>query len=248
MAAKARKNSIYVVYEGYREGYFLDHLKGYSNVRLNTVFSSGGSANEIVITGIKHSARDVNVYVLFDEDFEGKPDQRISDETLEGLAKAWKLNKDALIDCPYKQLQALNTGLQNPILIVSQPQSIDGFLLQLLDNTHKNTLEGKTTKQLKEIIKGMLGNIRLYDDDTQQIQSYDEKINLYKEELAKQIQSDPNYRERRHLLESKIRDCGRSKNKVVFMRFLSDKLSMPLMLAKRKDIPELDVLLKAFGL
>jgi len=45
MAAKTRKDSIYVMYEGDREGAFLEHLSSYSNVRLNPQPCNGGSAN-----------------------------------------------------------------------------------------------------------------------------------------------------------------------------------------------------------
>ena len=149
MAAKTRKNSIHVVYEGYREEYFLEYLESHSHVRLNKLFCSGGSANQIIINGIKHSARDVNVYVFFDEDFESMSDQKISQ---------------------------------------------------------------------------------------------------YKAEIAKQKQSDPNYHQRRRSLEEKISEYGRNKNRAIFMRFLSEKLPLPVITAKRADVPEADILLKAFGL
>jgi hypothetical protein len=142
----------------------------------------------------------------------------------------------------------MNTGGRNPILVISRPQSIEGFLLRLLDSPQKDRLEGKTTKQLKDMIDSMLNNVRLQNEDVRQIQSYDEKIARYKEEIAKQKKNEPNYRERRRSLESKIADCERGKNKVTFMRFLSDKLPLPVMVAKRADIPEIDILLKAFGL
>jgi hypothetical protein len=248
MASKKRRNSIYVIYEGYREGYFLEHLESHSDVRLNSQFCSGGNANQIVTNGIKHSARDMNVYVLFDEDFELKPDQKISDEALEGLTKAWKLDKDALVECPYTQLQAKNKDMRNPILVVSHPQSIEGFLLRLLDNPQKDTSKSKTTKQLKQMIDSMLGNVQLHNEDVRQIQFYDEKIAKYYEEMAKQKRGELNYQEYRRFLESKIKDCERSKNKVTFMRFLNDKLPLQIINAKRADIPEIDILLKAFGL
>ncbi|MDR0289526.1 MAG: hypothetical protein LBI06_01155 [Treponema sp.] len=248
MAVKTRKDSIYVIYEGYREGYFLEHLERQSDVRLNSQFCSGGSSNQIVLGGIKHSDRNVNVYIIFDEDFETKPDQKISDETLEYLAKKWKLNQNDLKRCPYKQLQAMNTGERSPLLVISHPQSIEGFLLRLLDSHQKDTLERKTTKQLKDMIESILNNVRPQNEDAHQIQSYDEKIAKYREEIAKQKQSEPNYREHRRFLESKIADYERKKNKVTFMRFLSKELPLPVMAAKRSGIPEIDILLKAFGL
>jgi len=269
MAVKKRRNSIHVVYEGYRERYFLEHLERHSDVRLNWKPSNGGNANQIVINGIKYSARDVSVYVLFDEDFESKPDHQISVETLEGLEKIWKLERNALTGCRYKQLQSMNKDMRNPIILVSFPQSIEGFLLRLLelplsprtegslgegsppetpDNSQRDKLDGKTTKQLKQMIDGILGNVQLHKDDVLQMQTYDDKISQYKEEIAKQKQSEPNYREYRRSLEAKIKEYERSKNKVTFMRFLNDKLPLPVIIAKRNDIPEIDILLQAFGL
>ena len=238
MAAKTRRNSILVVYEGYREGYFLEYLVDHSDVRLNTLFCSGG---------IKHSARDVNVYVFFDEDFQSRSDQIITDETLEGLAKAWKLNHDALKGCAYRDLQTLNKDMRNPILIVSYPRSIEGFLLRLLGSPLKD-LEGKTSKQLKGILEGFLKSLPLHNEDNKKMQSYNEKIAKYKVEIAKQKQSDPNYRQHLRSLEEKIAEYGRKKNRVVFMRFLNDKLPLSEIAARRADIPEADMLLSAFGL
>jgi len=165
MVAKTRRKSIYVIHEGYREGYFLEHLEKYSNVRLNSQFCSGGNSNQIVTNGIKHSARDMDVYVFFDEDFELKPNQKIQNETMEGLTKAWKLEKDILLGCPYKLLQAKNKGMENPILVVSHPQSLEGFLLRLLDSSQRDSLEGKTTKQLKQMIDSLLGKVQLHKED-----------------------------------------------------------------------------------
>jgi len=248
LAAKKRRNSIYVIYEGYREGYFLEHLEKHSDIRLNPVHCNGGSANSIVINGIKHSARDVCVYVLFDEDFESKPNHKISNETLEGLANEWRLDKDALTKCPYKQLQIMNKKMRNPILIVSYPQSFEGFLLRLLNNPQIETFEGKTTKQLKQMIDEMTDNVLLNNEDIILIQSYDKKIIQYKEEITKQKKSESNYLERCRFLESKIQDYERRINKVSFMRFLHEKLPLPVITARRNEILEIEILLKAFGL
>ena len=245
MAAKTRRDSIYVMYEGYREGYFLKHLKRCSAVRLNTVPCNGGSANEIVINGIKHSARNVKVYVFFDEDFESKPGA-ISDETLEGLEKAWKIN-GTLKGCAYRDLQKRNETLRNPILVVSYPQSIEGFLLRLLGRPLQN-LESKTTQELKQMIAGYFGNIPLNDEDNKEMKKYDKKIDKYLDEIAKLQKSEPENKKYCCDLESKIKGYERNKNEVQFLRFLSEKLPLPVIAAKRADIPEADILLRAFGL
>jgi 5S rRNA maturation endonuclease (ribonuclease M5) len=249
MAAKARKDSICVIHEGYEDGYFLEHLGKQSNVQLNKYHCSGGSANEIVLNGIKRSARDIMVYVLFDADFEAKPEQKISEETLEGLSEAWNLKNGALTGCPYYQLQAKNINMRNPILLISHPQSLEGFLLRLLEISQKDTLpEGKTTKQLKQILENMLSKVHLQDEDDREIQEHSKKIAQYKEAMAAHKQSEPNYKEYCAHMKSKITDYERKKNKVVFMRFLSDELPLSVLAAKRASIHEIDLLLNAFGL
>jgi len=247
MAAKTRKNSIYVMYEGDREGAFLEHLAAYSEVRLNLQPCNGGSANQIVTNGIKHSARDVNVYVFFDEDFESRPGYTISNEALEGLSNSWKIDRNVLQGRAYRDLQALNTSSRNPILIVSCPQSIEGFLLRLLGIPLQN-LEDKTTLQLKNMLASHLDSTVLCDEDNEKIQHYDTKISKYSDEIARLQQSEPQNKKHRQSLEAKIREYGHYKSKVQFMRFLNDKLPLPVIAAKREDIPEANILLEAFGL
>jgi len=248
MAAKTRKDSIYIMYEGDREGAFLEHLSRYnSNVRFNPQPCNGGSANQIVTNGIKYSARDVNVYVFFDEDFESKPGYTISDETLEGLSNSWNIDRNTLKGRAYRDLQALNTSFRNPILIVSYPQSIEGFLLRLMSISLQD-LENKTTQQLKHIIASYLDKTLLCNEDNEKIRAYDKKINKYSDEITRLQQSEPHNKKHRQFLEAKIREYGHYKSKVQFMRFLSEKLPLKVIVAKRVDIPEVNILLKAFGL
>ena len=247
MAAKTRKNSIYVMYEGDREGAFLEHLERYSNVRLNKKNCNGGSANQIVIDGIKHSARDVNVYVLFDEDFESRPGYTILDETLEGLSRSWNIDRNVLQGCAYRDLQALNTSSRNPILVVSYPQSIEGFLLRLLGIPLQN-LEDKTTQQLKNMFASHLDKTALCDEDKEKVRHYDTKISKYSDEIARLQKSEPQNKKHCQFLEAKKKEYRQNINKVQFMRFLSNKLPLPVIASKRTDIPEVDILLNAFGL
>jgi hypothetical protein len=225
----------------------LEYLSSLSNVRLNTLPNGGGSADQIVNTGIIRSATGINVYVFFDVDFESKPGYGISDDTIESLAKLWKLGKDELKGCPYNQLQPLNMDMQNPILIISHPKSIEGLILRLLDRS-LNSLEGKTTTQLKGEIASFLDNIALNDEDKEIVQSYDRKIAKYSEEIKRIQQNDPQDKKQPRYLEEKIKDYQRRKSKVTFMRFLNEKLPLSVMTAKRRDILEIDILLMAFGL
>jgi len=247
MAAKTRKSSIYVMYEGDRERAFLEHLSSYSNVRLNLQPCNGGSANQIVTNGIKYSARDVNVYVFFDEDFESKPGYTISDETLEGLSNSWKIDRNVLTGCKYRCLQNFNKDMRNPILIVSYPQSIEGFLLRLLGIPLQD-LENKTTQQLKNTLARHLDTTVLCDEDKERMQDYDTKISKYSDEIAMLKLNEPQNNNHRKFLQTKIQGYGQKKNMVRFMRFLNEKLPLPVIAAKRADIPEADILLKAFGL
>jgi len=235
------------MYEGEREGAFLEHLSSYSNVRYNPQPCNGGSANQIVTNGIKYSNRDVNVYVFFDEDFKSKPGYTISDETLEGLSNSWNIDRHTLKGRAYRDLQTLNTSFRNPILIVSYPQSIEGFLLRLMSIPLKD-LENKTTQQLKHTIASYLDKTLLCNEDNEKLHYYDSMIIKYMNEIEKLQQNEPKNKKHRQSLESKIIEFKHRKSKVQFMRFLSEKLPLKLIVDKRADILEMDLLLKAFGL
>jgi hypothetical protein len=248
MAAKKRKDSIYVIHEGDREGSFLAYLAGHGSVRFNPVPCRGGNANEIVITGIKHSARDVNVYVFFDEDFESKSSQyTISDEILEGLAVKWNIERNALKGCRYRDLQKLNANLRNPVLIVSSPHSIEGILLRLLGKPLPD-LERKTTKELKNMLASFMDNIPLNNEDNDKIQDIDRKISKYSAEITRLKKTEPQNTKSLHFFEGKIKNCKEDKERVKFIRFLGEKLPLPVIIARRDDSHEVDILLKAFGL
>jgi hypothetical protein len=186
------------------------------------------------------------VYVFFDEDFESKPGYTISNETLEGLKSAWKIN-GTLKGCAYRDLQKSNKAMRNPILVVSYPQSIEGFLLRLLGKFLLD-VENKTTQELKNMLASYFDSISLNNDDIEKMQGYDKKIAKYSDDITKLQKSEPQNKKHRQFLEAKIKEYERNKNRVQFMRFLSEKLPLPVIASKRADIPEADILLKAFGL
>ena len=85
-------------------------------------------------------------------------------------------------------------------------------------------------------------------DLNEKLQHYDTIIIKYMNEIDGLQQSEHQSRKRLQSLEVKIREFKRYKSKVQFMRFLRDKLPLPVIVAKKADIPEVDILLKAFGL
>jgi len=161
---KERKDSVWFVYEGYREGYMLEYLEENSKVKLNSKFCSGGTAEFIIMTAIKHSDRDGKVYAFFDEDFEQKETARIKVETFESLAKRWGVDVAYLKKQSYKELQKQNVNNRNPILVVSNPNSIDGFIQQMLGTPYES-LKNKRTDQLKKDLDNLINESKLTEKD-----------------------------------------------------------------------------------
>ena len=88
----------------------------------------------------------------------------------------------------------------------------------------------------------------LHDEDNVKIQGYNKKIVKYSAEIAKLQQSELQNKKHLKFFGGKIEEYERNKNKVKFMRFLIEKLPLSLIVDKRTDIPEMDMLLKAFWL
>ena len=107
----------------------------------------GGSADLIISNAIKAQDRGTYLFVVLDEDFEQKGP--ISEETLRSLERVWCLPQMELDGVPYRELNNHNTGNRKPIIIFSNPSSIEGMLLQIL-GVSKDDLEGKETDRLKD--------------------------------------------------------------------------------------------------
>ena len=239
---KERQNPILVVCEGYEESYLLEYLAENSKVKLNLMPCNGGTADSIVITAIKHSARGCEVYAFFDEDFEQRPNAQIADETLESLVRLWGVKTTGLKVRPYGKLQNINKNKKNPILIVSNPNSIEGLILQVYGIPLK-TLVGKTTKQLKNDLDSLIDKCVLTEEDKERILFFDEKLSKYGHEMQHASSNE----EKRHF-QSKSNEWNRKKSKVRFMRFLHEFLPIAKISSMRTSVPVIDILLNAFQL
>ena len=152
MAKKKRKKKIIVsyIYEGDREKLFLEYLSDIynSDAKPLIMFSGrGGSADSIILNTLKALDRGNYLFVLLDEDFEQKGP--ISQETLRSLESVWCLPRMELDGVPYKELNNHNTDNRKPVIVFSNPSSIEGMLLQIL-GVSKDNLEGKETDRLKD--------------------------------------------------------------------------------------------------
>ncbi len=162
MKKRYRKKTCYYIYEGKTEGYFLHYLASlFPNASVKEVspFSGrGGTADSIVLNALSCQYYD-RLFVLLDEDFESKAaEYRISNETLRKLEQQWNIDPGALSEVKYRDLHKYNINHRKPVIIVSNPQAIEGLLLQILGYS-KQKLENKTTDELKSMIQNFLKSI-----------------------------------------------------------------------------------------
>lgn len=153
------KWTVYLVKEGERreQGFyeFLYHLyqPKQHGININSSKENGGSSSSLLYTALRMKNNYRRVFAWIDEDV------KLSKEARNDLAQAWNVSafSDSVKD---KDLQRMyNKEKRNPILIVSNPCSCDGFLLQLCkiqlpktlttDNC-KNTFMGATQAKTKE--------------------------------------------------------------------------------------------------
>ena len=159
---------VYFTFEGERERDFIFHLMdewragqnihpdGIDSVRLIQ------GANKIIQTAINNTKgnKEYLYVVVFDADYENLENScnKIKQKTLRDLEKIWGINKNTLNSVPYSELQQKNLKQKSPILIVSHPESIEGFMLFLLDMIASKPKTYRLKQALDGILKKYRGN------------------------------------------------------------------------------------------
>ncbi|MBR1399458.1 MAG: hypothetical protein IJ564_04715 [Alphaproteobacteria bacterium] len=146
---REKRKVVRYIYEGkLTERVFFDHIRRFypeSNAEPYLVFCGrGGTANSQVSNVLKVLYFD-RIYLILDEDFQTKGP--IEDDVLRKLEAEWILENGALNGVRYRDYINYNKG-RRPIIIFSNPSSIEGVILQILGKS-KKSLEGIDTDNLK---------------------------------------------------------------------------------------------------
>lgn len=151
--------SVFAVIEGEkREANFLLHLKEIyldaARVKFIEHPIHGGSPDRLLEQALKclYFAYD-RIFVWIDEDVD------LSENSREVLFKEWKIDnkfKQEFIKCPLGRLQEkYNINKQNPILIVSQPVSVEAIILKTLGKNMPFSCEEFNSKERKKQINDL---------------------------------------------------------------------------------------------
>lgn len=146
---REKRKVVRYIYEGeLTEKVFFEHIKRFypeTTAEPHSVFCGrGGTANSQVSNVLKVLYFD-KIYLILDEDFQTKGP--IENDILRKLEGEWKLNEGVLDGVRYRDFIDYNGG-RRPIIIFSNPSSIEGILLQILGKS-KESLEGISTDNLK---------------------------------------------------------------------------------------------------
>lgn len=165
---RVRKRTVYISYEGDREGFFLKFLEriykpNENSISLMAKNSNGGSPDRVVKFALDECHREASV-AWFDEDFE--PTATLTEEIREKLAAHWIISTDRLEDfmaCPMAKLNSLfNPNNRKPVLIVSTPVCVESIILRALgmdcpvaeyDHAQRDT----QIASLKNCLGGLIG-------------------------------------------------------------------------------------------
>ncbi len=185
---RTRKSTVYISMEGDREIVFYQYLGELYNPKNNGInitrsTNTGGTPDRVINDALKNLHYN-KTYAWFDEDTQvGNSDNF---NVYEGLRKAWNINQEIDKKIPSKDLMNIyNPTKRNPILIVSNPLSIEGVLIRLFDKKlptfkepllHNKNIEDNKNK-IKSAVCGIFGC------------KYDENIEMayYRENLSKEI-------------------------------------------------------------
>lgn len=155
MAKKKRKKEqiIFVVLEGNREKEFILYLSEVfdpnHNIKIKYHPDFGGCSDAILDRALRSCFYD-RVYVWFDED------SKLSKDRINALKKCWNIKIPER--CNDRDLQALNHKMRNPILIVSNPISIEGIIIKLFDKNIPNFAEPLLSTNNLEYNKRIIKN------------------------------------------------------------------------------------------
>ncbi len=174
---RKQKTTVFVSLEGKREKVFLNFLEqlykpNENNIHINFSDVTGGHSNSILARAIKSSSNYDKVYAIFDE---VKP---LSEEIRSSLSKVWYSDEFSSNTKDKDLQQEYNSANRNPIIIVSNPCSIDGFLITLFN---KKLPKEVNEKNCKNSFSGMVGS--KFNEETE-LKFY--KTNLTKELLENQ--------------------------------------------------------------
>ena len=161
MAKKKRKTKIsrYIAIEGEREKVFYDFLYDLykpenNNIHIKLSKINGGNQVSILNKAIKEINNRNMCYVWLDDDFKIKNNDK-NKEFIDSLNSLWGTKIDYTTQ--YKDLQKIyNKDLKKPILIISNPCSIEGILIKIFN---KNIPENPTTDNLKKAFDSILENL-----------------------------------------------------------------------------------------
>lgn len=184
MAKKKRlkKNTVFIALEGYREEHLLRYLKEVfdpeNKIQLKYSQEKGGSSNAVLDRALKNNYYK-KVYAWFDEDNE------LDDEYKRELERFWNIDCITNItdkDLQDKDLQDKNVKMKNPIIIVSNPYSVESIIIKLFDKKLPNfIIPDKSKEDFEENKKRLKSSVKGFIFNTSDIEYY--RNNLTKEQI-----------------------------------------------------------------
>jgi len=159
---RKQKKTVYISLEGYREKAFYDflyeiHKPKENGINLNIGKNRGGSSDVILLDAIKKKNNCEEVYAWFDEDVV------ITNDTKRILAEHWNVPVEQIEDFLTTEDRELQKKYnsdkkQKPILIVSNPISLEGLLIRILGKKSLD-LDNITLKEKKGRLKSAFSGI-----------------------------------------------------------------------------------------
>ena len=155
---RRRKVTVRYIYEGeLTEFVFMEYLKSLypSSIAVaDESFCGRGGTADSQVTNVLKRLFFSRIYLILDEDFYSKGP--ISDENLRNLENEWGQPLNSLNGISYSSFLNMNVSRRNPIIVFSNPSSIEGIILQILGK-EKTSLMGKSTKMLKNMLQSYIG-------------------------------------------------------------------------------------------
>jgi len=191
---KKQKTTVYAVFEGQREGLFLEFLRNIykpENNNINVTYKNANGGDASTIISLAQNDRNRS-FVWLDEDFQinNPPSKGVR----KNLANCWNVKDDKLnnfLDCTLGNLQSTfnRENRSKPTLIVSQPIAVESLILTILGKELPHSQMDTNAKGVKNQCKDLKNKLESFLDGCDELQYY--RDNISKEMLEEKCNTIP---------------------------------------------------------
>lgn len=192
---RTRKKTMYIGLEGYREVFFIEHIKKLYFSEANELNSflkpdnlDGGTPISMLKEVIKQSIKMKESFLIIDNDtnIDTLASKKDIQEVIKKIKNCWGIQNAVIpLDITLKELASFNIHRKKPIIIVSEPFNMDGLIIRVFDKDLPLLSSRGNTEQDKQRLKNMCDSILQIKKNSDKEEKERQTLDFYDNNLPK---------------------------------------------------------------